>query len=161
MKAIERTSLDRSSELVLALARYSGQPYKTPGLVDAVLEGMSRGLHVVIVSGGYGLLRAEEPIHDYEAPMQKTLTVWRSRIPAILRDYVSRNGIRRTFGVYSTVYSAAVPEQLTEDDWRAIPNLDELGGGFAMTRIPERVAELTLDLLERDLLPGAGWAHPG
>ncbi len=91
--------------------------------------------------------------------MQKTLTVWRSRIPAILRDYVARNGIRQTFGAFSTVYSATVPELLTDEDWRAVPSLDELGGGFAMTRIPERVAELVLDLLQEDLAPGrAGWA---
>jgi hypothetical protein len=64
---------------------------------------------VLIVSGGYGLLRAEEPIHDYNAQMATTLPIWRSRIPTILRDYVRRNGIARTFGMFSQKYAEAVP----------------------------------------------------
>lgn len=151
----KRTSLDRSSAFVLAIARYSGQPYKTPGVLDAVLDAISRGVHVLIVSGGYGLLRAEEPIQRYNAQMLDTLPVWRSRIPAILADYVARNDIRRTFGAFSRVYSRAVPERLTKEDWRAVPNFDELGGGSAMTRVPERVAQLILELLQRDLQPAA------
>jgi hypothetical protein len=157
--AFQRAGIDRASALVPALLRYSGQPYKTPGVLDAILDAISRGLHVVIVSGGYGLLRAEEPIHDYEAPMQKTLSVWRSRIQEILRDYVSRNDIRRTFGAYSTIYSAAIPDRLTGEDWRAVPRLDELDGGFGMKVVPERVAQVTLDLLERDLIAGDGWTR--
>jgi hypothetical protein len=96
--AFARARLDTSSEHVPAIARYSGQPFLTAGVLPGVIAAMDRGLHVVIVSGGYGLVRAEEPIQDYEAPMQRTLTVWRSRIPEILRDYVSRNSITRTFG---------------------------------------------------------------
>jgi len=123
---------------------------------------MSRGLHVVIVSGGYGLLRAEEPIQDYEAPMQRTLTVWRSRIPLILRDYVSRNGIRRTFGAFSRQYAVAVPDRLSEEDWRAVPSFEQIARtGSAMRVVPERVGELTLGLLERDLEPDDGWTRTG
>jgi hypothetical protein len=91
-RAFRRTRLDRSSTPMPALGRYSGQPYKTPGVIDGIIEAMARGLHVLIVSGGYGLLRAEEPIQSYEAQMQKTLTVWRTRIPAILADYVAPGG---------------------------------------------------------------------
>jgi len=157
--AFERAFLDESSRSTPALARYNGQPYRTPGVLEAILDAMSRGLHLSIVSGGYGLLRAEELIHDYEAPMEETLSVWRSRVPEILHDYVKRNQIRRTFGAYSTVYSAAVPNRLTTEDWRAVPRLDELGGGFGMKVVPEQVAQVTLELLERDLIPGDGWSR--
>ena len=85
--------LDPASEPVVALGRYSGEPYRTEGVIDGLLDAIARGLHVLILSGGYGLLRAEEPIHDYNAQMRKTLPAWRSRIPVILRDYVTRNGI--------------------------------------------------------------------
>jgi hypothetical protein len=156
-QAFERASFDRSSPPVPALARYSGQPYKTPGFLEAVLDAMTRGLHVLIVSGGYGLIRAEEPIQDYEAPMTKTLTVWRRRIPVVLRDYVERNAIHRTFGAFSTVYGAVVPDQLAAEDWRAVPTLEDVGGGPAMVRIPQRVASLTLELLGSDLEPGPHW----
>ena len=67
-QAFERTSLDGSSLPTPALTRYSGQPYKTPGFVEAVLDAMARGLHVLVVSGGYGLVRAEEPIPGLRSP---------------------------------------------------------------------------------------------
>src|SRR5207249_1435101 len=63
-EAFRRARLDLASQPVTALARYSGQPYATQGVVDGLLDAMGRGLHVVIVSGGYGLLRPEEPIQD-------------------------------------------------------------------------------------------------
>jgi hypothetical protein len=50
---------------------------------------------------------------------------------------------------------------LTEEDWRAGPNLEELGGGFVMTRVSEVVAVLTRDLLEQTLVPGPGWSRSG
>jgi len=56
------TKLDRGSPLRPALEYYSGQPYKTEGVRDALVAAIMRGLHCVIVSGGYGVVRAEEPI---------------------------------------------------------------------------------------------------
>lgn len=161
-QAFGRTKLDASSVFVPAIARYSGQPYATTGVVDGLLDAIARGLHVVILSGGYGVLRAEEPIQDYEAPMQRTLTVWRSLIPVLLRDYVDRNGIRRTFGSFSRRYAAAVPERLSEEDWRAVPSFEEMGRtGSAMRVVPERVAALTLRLLANDFGGADGWIRTG
>ena len=109
-EAFKRARPDLYSQPVAALARYSGQPYETQGVVDGLLDAMAHGLHVLIVSGGYGVLRAEEPIRDYEAPIQRTLSVWRSRIPIVLRDCVNRIGIARTFRhVFSAVCSCPPP----------------------------------------------------
>jgi hypothetical protein len=159
-QAFERASLDSSSPPVPALARYSGQPYEAPGFLEAVLDAMTPGCHVVIVSGGYGLIRAEEPIQDYEAPITRTLTVWRRRIPGVLRDYVERNETRRSFGAFSTVYSSIVPEHLAEEDWRAVPTFDESRNGAAIVQIPRRVAAVTCELLAQDLVPGPEWVRP-
>ena len=121
---------------------------------------MARGLHVVIVSGGYGLLRAEEPIQGHEAPIQRTLTVWRSRVPIILRDYVKRNRIVRTFGTFSRQYATAVPDHLSDEDWRAIPIFEQLGGeGSAVRAVPQRVAQLVIGFLDHDKDPGEGWVR--
>ena len=158
LRAFTRGWLDPDSEPIAALARYSGQPYKTEGVVDGLLDAMARGLHVVIVSGGYGLLRAEEPIHDYNAQMATTLPVWRSRIPTILRDYVRRNGIARTFGTFSQKYGEAVPAHLAEEDWRAVPTYQELESDEPAVRVvPQRVAQLLLQLLKQPEQPPAGW----
>lgn len=111
-----------------------------------------------ILSGGYGLLRPEEAIHDYNAPLGKTLVAWRSRIPIILRDYVTRNGIVRTFGTFSRVYGEAVPDDLAEEDWRAVPSYEELGSDQPPVRVvPQRVAHLVLQFLEDPEHPGEGW----
>jgi hypothetical protein len=159
-EAFNRAHIDSSSRLRPALGRYSGQPYATQGVVDGLLRAMRWGLHVLVVSGGYGLLRAEEPIQDYEAHMQRTSTVWRRRIPSILHDYVTRNRIRRTLGVFSRQYAAVVPDQLSNEDWRAVPSFAELPGrGSAMRVVPQRVARLLLELLRDDLHPGDGWVR--
>jgi hypothetical protein len=48
-----------------AWQRYEGRFYRAQG-VRAALEAASREGHVVIISGGYGLVRADECIGDYE-----------------------------------------------------------------------------------------------
>jgi hypothetical protein len=149
--------LDPASNRVAALGCYSGQPYKTEGVVDGILDAMARGLHVLILSGGYGLLRPEEAIHNYNAQMAQTLFVWRSRIPVILRDYVRRNGIARTFGTFSRAYGKTVPDHLAEEDWRAVPFHEPGSGGSALTVVPQRVAHLVLHFLEDPEHPGEGW----
>ena len=150
--------LDSKSEPVAALACYTGQPYKTEGVVDGVLDAIAHGLHVLILSGGYGLLRPEEAIHDYNAQMGKTLPAWRSRIPIILRDYVTTNGITRTFGTFSRAYGETVPDHLAEEDWRAIPSYKELASDEPAVRlVPQRVAQLVLQFLGDPEHPGEGW----
>ena len=39
------------------------------------------------------------------------------------------------------------------------PTLDDVGGGPAMVRIPQRVASLTRELLEKDLGASVGWTR--
>jgi hypothetical protein len=51
-------------------------------------------LHGLIISGGYGVVHAEEPIHNYNAHLgSKTKAVWSRRLPVVLR-YVQRNRIK-------------------------------------------------------------------
>ena len=64
--AFERpgTSLDMSTPLPPVLSYYTGQPYKTDGVRDALAETIRHGLQCLIISAGYGVLRAEEPDTD-------------------------------------------------------------------------------------------------
>lgn len=71
----------------------------------------------------------------------QTLTVWRERIPMILRDYVRRHGIDRTIGAFSSGYASVVPDDLTGDDRWDIPHLDEADTGSAQTVVPRKVGE--------------------
>lgn len=135
-------SLDATSQARPALSWYSGQPYKQKHFRELLLEGVRRGLHCLIVSGGYGLLLPEEPIHRYGAHMPtQTLTVWRQRIPLILRDYVRQQDITRTIGVFSSGYASVVPDDLTRNDRREIPRIEDHDTGSAQTVVPRKVGE--------------------
>src|SRR5947207_1597123 len=85
--------------------------------------------------------------------------------------YVSRNSIRRTFGVFSQQYAVVVSDRLTHEDWRAVPSFDVMGRtGSPLRVVPERVGELTADpateglrprsRLEQDRLASAAVARP-
>jgi hypothetical protein len=159
--AVGKIQLDQKSTLRPAVAWYSGQPYATGGFRDLLIEGLRNGLHCLIISGGYGLLRPEEPIHRYQAHLSITFSIWKERLPTILRDYVTRNRIRRTFGSFSTsFYSQVVPGDLAEENWRAVPEFDETqDSGIAWTVVPAKVGAALVSLMRNDFLPGDGWVR--
>jgi hypothetical protein len=155
-RAFRRTGnwIDRSSQAWPALGRYSGQPYRTGDVRAGLANHVRAGGHCLILSGGYGLIRPEEPIHEYEAPMSRTSGVWNRRLGAVLRDYVARHRIRRTFAAFSRTYASTVPDRLADEDWRAIPQVE---GMSAVTRVPSEVGRLFDALLKSHLGPTAGW----
>lgn len=138
--AQSKTQLRNTSPILPALAYYSGQPYATPGVRDGLLQAVQAGVHVLIVSGGYGVLRAEEPIHSYNAHLgTQTRHVWSTRLPHILRDYVARQRITRSLVLLSTQYAACVP-QLTSDEYRFVPTFDRTSDkGSAMQAVPAKI----------------------
>jgi hypothetical protein len=146
--------LEAESPIRPALAYYTGQPYKTPGIREGLVLAIRRGLHCLIVSGGYGLVRAEEPIHRYRAHLNQTRSVWSSRIPAILREYVQSHGITRTTAVVSQGYANVIPGNLTQDDRHIIPTFSRSRDqGSALVVVPERVgAELRKVLVDLGVL---------
>jgi hypothetical protein len=149
--AFARTRIDLASPTRPAIAIYSGFPYATPGLRELLVSHLRRGLHCLIVSGGYGLVRPEEPIHQYEAHLQQTRGIWSNRIPPVLRDYVRRNDIRRTFAVFSGSYSSVVPSELTSRDWRGVEafvaGVDE---GSPLRVVPRKVGASLMRLMQSE-----------
>lgn len=127
-------SVDLTSERRSALSYYSGRLYE-PRFKERLLSAIDLGCHCLIISGGYGVLRAEEYIHDYEAHLPRTATVWRSRIPLILGDYVKLQGIRRSLGAFSSGYGRVVPKGLTEDDVHVVPQV--VGTGAVLNELRE------------------------
>jgi hypothetical protein len=142
------TQLDLDSAPRPALAWYTGQPYATSGVRAGLIAAIERGLHCLIVSGGYGVVRAEEPIHKYQAHLSKTRGVWSRRLPAILRDYVDRNNITRTITVVSSVYAGVLPMNLTGNDARYVPSFShQVDEGAALQVVPARVGARLADVL--------------
>ncbi len=104
--------LNTRSSKISALARYEGTLYTVDPALKRQLAHMieTDGLHVLIISASYGLLRPEERIHLYNATMQKRLGVWGRRVPMAIEDYVRRQGIREVYGFFgkSTAYMSVV-----------------------------------------------------
>lgn len=83
-----------------ALTRYNGNLYDCvpdfKQIVAKVIE--ENGLHLLIVSASYGLVRPEEAIKKYDKTMSKRKSAWSERIPKILSDYIQRNSITHLYG---------------------------------------------------------------
>lgn len=156
------TSLDETSPLRPALEWYTGQPYETAGFRTLLLGALERGLHCVIISGGYGLLYPEEPIHSYKAHMPtQTRSVWERRLRVVLPNYIKRCAIRRAFVSVSNAYAQCLPDSLgTHEEWRCVPAFDrDHDTGFAMRVVPERIGAAVTSLLASDFSPGMSWSN--
>jgi hypothetical protein len=149
--------LDRRSVLRPALGLYSGYPYATEGFREQLDEALRRGLHCLIVSAGYGVVRPEEGIHRYNAQANQTRSVWHKRLPEILSDYVQRNGIKRTLFCGSSSYASLVPSHLSKENWRTVPRNAELGSGSALRAVPREVGRRLTGLLCNGLEPTKEW----
>jgi len=63
-QVVARVHIDETS-LIAAWQRYTGSLYQASR--DAMETALDRGVHMIIVSGGYGLVLAAEPIGYYQA----------------------------------------------------------------------------------------------
>lgn len=142
-------TFEETSEPRPAIAYYTGQPYATPGVREDLVGAIRRGLHCLIISGGYGLLRAEEPIHRYGAYLgNQTRGIWTRRVPIILHDYTRRNGIVRSIAVLSSAYASVLPERLVPEETRIVPSFDRaVDKRSAMRVVSERVGRALADVL--------------
>jgi hypothetical protein len=153
--AFARTFRDDASPLRPAIAWYTGQPYSTPGFREGLIRLLRQGLHCLVISGGYGVLRPEELIHCYKAHISQTRSIWNRRIPKILMAYIRRNGIVRTIGCYSSQYGSVVPDALSGEDWRCVPTLEpHCDRGTAIQVVPRKVGKALASLLGSEIMPG-------
>jgi Peroxide stress protein YaaA len=143
------TNLDLSSPLRPAIAYYTGQPYATQGVRTALVEAIRHhGLQCLIISGGYGVLRAEELIHHYKAHLgTQTRTVWTRRLPVILADYVRRQHVHRSYVLLSRQYATCVPP-LTPTETRYVPAFTRgIDRGSPMREVPAHIGTELSQLL--------------
>ncbi len=96
-----------TDQLCPAWRRYAGTYYTAAR--DALADMMARGAHVLILSGGYGVVDAREPIGTYEARM--TRSWWRHGIlERCLAAYARAHGLTEVaaFTARSTAYADIV-----------------------------------------------------
>jgi hypothetical protein len=149
------TQIDHSSPLVRALDLYTGYLYSIPNLKESIDGAIASGVHVLIISGGYGLLRAEEPIHSYEAYLPKTRTVWNSRLPNVIADYIQRNTIRRVFvGCFADYMCAANPHHLASLASEVYLLIQTACG---QRGVPEQIGRDLVALVAANMIPNTRW----
>jgi hypothetical protein len=105
--AIGGPAIDRSSPIRAALDYYDGHLYQTAGLRKAIADGMlGNRAEFLILSGAYGLLLPNEPIHHYDKSLYKPEWV-RKGMLAILAEYIGRRhpDLLVTFAGKSTHYA--------------------------------------------------------
>lgn len=110
--AKERTQIDETT-LIPAWQRYNGALYEAGR--DALGDLIAAGSHVVILSGGYGVVLAKEPIGMYKAVLN--LSWWPgSLLERVLITYGRRHGLTslRTFSSATGPY----PKILKRVRWR-------------------------------------------
>jgi len=156
-----RVAFDFTGDVRPAMAWYTGIMYETRDFRDALDAAFQRGLHCLIVSAGYGLLRPDDPIHYYDLKMEKTLGIWRRKLPQILEDYISRIGVRRVFGALSAKYCEAVADVQgrappVEFRWYR-PHHPRGTPGSAMQEVPRKLGLAVIDLIASDFRPDGRW----
>jgi hypothetical protein len=90
-----------------ACDRYSGSFYQAAGL--ELHNALGRDLHILILSGGYGVLLAREPIGSYDAAFNPAW--WAHNVIAeTIAAYAEQNGLRNVlaFLAASTGYATAL-----------------------------------------------------
>jgi hypothetical protein len=154
------TFFDRNSPRTAALAFYSGYQYQVPGFKSRVAKAIRSGVHCLVISGGYGLIRAEEPIHNYEAHMTRTHKYWKDIIPKALSAYVKRNRIDRTFIACSKPYA----EVLKRYDWSGdrevfwyVATLPRRKGGGPQVKVPRLIGKAIVELIDSNFKIDTRW----
>lgn len=92
-----RVHIDETS-LIPAWQRYTGSLYQASR--DAIETALDRGVHMIIVSGGYGLVLAAEPIGYYEAVFKNSW--WPRRLlDEVLIEYLRHHKLRTLCAIAS------------------------------------------------------------
>ena len=100
--AASRTPFDERA-LMPAWQRYDGSLYRSGG--NALGELLEQGMHIIILSGGYGAVLADEPIGNYNQALKTSW--WPNRLlQRVLLSYAQRQGIEcvRAFASATSAY---------------------------------------------------------
>jgi hypothetical protein len=130
-----------------ALLRYSGQLYKHGSA--SIGRAVAAGQRVLIVSGGYGLILANEPIGWYERRFH--LSDWpHDLLEECILDYVRHEGIRSVIAVMSGTTDYA--KLIKRVKWRRAGLLATLvspvvDGGGAMVKVPRAQGQAIATLI--------------
>ena len=100
--------------LVAACQRYDGYLYRSAR--EALTDALEDKLHILILSGGYGVILANEPIGCYRARLN--LAWWpKCLLEDVIASYAWRHKLKRAVAVVS--YSPPYRNLVEKVDWRS------------------------------------------
>ena len=109
-----RAHMDETS-MIPAWERYTGSLYQAGR--DAIEAALESGVHMIIVSGGYGLALAAEPIGYYEAVFRNSW--WPNRVlDEVILDYLRRHRLRAVCAIASATTEYA--KLLRRVNWHSV-----------------------------------------
>lgn len=137
--------------LLPAYLRYAGQLYEHGS--KSIGAAVAAGQRVLIVSGGYGLLRADESIGMYKKRF--VLSDWpRGLLEECLLDYAHHVGIRSVIAVMSstTDYAKLIRRVNWRGDGLAATLVSPVAhGGGAMVKVPRAQGQAVTTLISTGL----------
>ncbi len=152
-----RPYINTESALIPAIDRYSGFLYETEGLREAISHAeRKRGVHGLIMSGGYGIVRPSERIHSYDRRMN--VSYWtRHRLPDVIFEYIERSRITEAYAFVSRTTDYA--KLIQRVDWSGLAALGSLevarefyvnfvGGGSAQRIVPQLTGRLLVSFVD-------------
>ena len=144
--------------LVPAWQRYNGNLYKAKGVKKTLGQAVEQGLHVLILSGGYGVLLADEPIGLYEARFKASW--WpKNLLEEVIASYTRYHQLKhmRAFvsksGGYRPLVKRVNWNAAGVDD--AVLLVPEFAGGSAQSGVPKAQGEAMVALVKGEL--NEGW----
>lgn len=146
----EKALVDEKT-LMPAYLRYSGQLYEHGS--TSIGRAVAAGQRVLIVSGGYGLLLADEPIGMYEKRF--ALFDWPGGLlEGCILDYARHEGIRSVIAVMSSTTDYA--KLIRRVNWRRAGLEATLvspvaHGGGAMVKVPRAQGQAVAALIKTGL----------
>jgi hypothetical protein len=148
--ALREKALVDEKTLMPAYLRYSGQLYEYGS--TSIGEAVAAGQRVLIVSGGYGLLLADEPIGTYN--WQFALSDWNGDLlEACILDYARHEGIRSVIAVMSNTTHYA--KLIRRVQWRGAgleaTLVSPVRGGGAMKKSPRAEGQAVAALINTGL----------
>ncbi len=97
--------IEKNSSRTSAIYLYTGSPYDAfSSSKSSITKSIKTGnIRLVIISAGYGIVDALEPIHDYDEVMNKNAAKhWKdNNLPVIIADYLLNKNPREVYGFFA------------------------------------------------------------
>lgn len=160
---------DKKSPLMSALDRYSGSLYSVDNFREFVkIAYLTKDVHILIMSGAYGILLPIERIHYYKRSI--IAKYWKqNKLPEVIEEYIEKNKITRVYGFFSltTDYMKIMRsihwrrlEECTELELARTYYVDFKCAGGAQVIVPQTTGMLIVSFIKSDFNQNNFYTNP-